>query len=158
MNNQTIDVIDSSQMQVLADFRYVDEPVNNIEHYYLGILDDKFMTRIKDLAGNFVAKVFFDRANYAEVIKKIEDVYAGKLRELSIDYFNIEKGGDDLIIGITEVFPHTSFRPIVKFKLSNNRRAILDEDESGGRDLYMSQETGRLMLAEMKRIENQVIS
>lgn len=143
-------------MQVLADFRYVDEPINNIEHYYLGILDDTFLTRIKDLAGNFVGKVFFDRANYAEVVKKMEDVYAGKLRELSVDYFNIEKGKDDLIIGITEVFPHTSFKPIVKFKLNNSRRAILDGDESGGRDLYMSQETGRKMLAEMKRIQLQI--
>ena len=75
MNNQKLEVIDSSRMQVLADFRYIDEPINNIEHYYLGILDDKFMTRIKDLAGNFVGKIFFDRANYDEVVKKMEDVY-----------------------------------------------------------------------------------
>lgn len=143
-------------MKVLADFRYVDEPANNIEHYYLDILDDKFLTKIKDLAGNFVGKVFFDRTNFAEVVEKMEDVYAGKLRDLNIDYFNIEKGKDDLIISITETFPHTSFEPIIRFKLSNNRRVVIDGDESGGRDLYMSQETGRKMLAEMKRIESQV--
>ncbi len=157
MNNQTIEVIDSSRMQVLADFRYVDEPINNIEHYYLGILDDTFLTRIKDLAGNFVGKVFFDRANYAEVIEKMEDVYAGKLKDVpDVDYFSFKSGRDFLVIGITSTFPHTSFKPSVSFNITNTRRVALDGDESGGRNLYMSLETGKKMLAEMKRIENQV--
>ena len=143
-------------MQVLTDFRYVDEPINNIEHYYLGILDDTFLTRIKDLAGNFVGKVFFDRANYAEVVKKMEDVYAGKLRELSVDNFSFQKGNDFLVIGITETFPHTSFKPIISFNITNNRKANLDGRERGGWFLYMSQETGRKMLAEMKRIQLQI--
>lgn len=158
MSNQTIEVIDLRKMRQLADFRYVDEPVNNIEHYYLGTVGDKFVTKIKDLAGNTVGKVFFARANFAAVVEKMEDVYAGKLRDSNVDYFNIEKGGDDLIISITETFPHTSFKPIVRFKISNNRRAVIDGDESGGRDLYMSPETGRLSLAEMKRIKNQVVN
>lgn len=158
MSNRTVEVIDSSRMRILSDFRYVDEPVNNIEHYYLGVSGDKFVTKIKDLAGNFVGKVFFDLENYAQVVEKIEDVYAGKLRDSNAEYFNIEKGGDDLIIGITQTFPHTSFQPIVRFKISNNRRAVIDGDETGGRDLYLSQATGKLMLAEMKRIENQIVN
>ncbi len=153
-----MEIIDSSKMQVLADFRYVDEPVNNIEHYYLGILASNFVTRIKDLAGNYIGKVFFDRDNYAEVVRKMEDVYAGKLQELNVEYFSIEQGEDDLIISVFETFPHTSFKPINKFKLSSNRSSIIDGDENSGRDLYMTAETGKLMLEEMKKIKDQVVS
>ncbi len=153
-----MEIIDSSKMQVLADFRYVDEPINNIEHYYLGILGNNFVTRIRDLAGNYIGKVFFERDNYAEVVKKMEDVYAGKLRELSLDNLNFQKGNDSLIIEITETFPHTSFKPIINFSITNNREAILDERKRDGWFLYMSQETGRKMLEEMKRIKDQVIN
>lgn len=70
--------------------------------------------------------------------------------------FSVEKGADFLIVRIIETFPHTSMKPLVKLKLTNNREAILDTTERGGWFLYMSVETGRKMLAEMKRIEPQV--
>jgi hypothetical protein len=156
MNTQQIETIDSSRMQVLSDYRYVDEPINNIEHYYLGILDDKFMTRIRDLEGNVRGKVFFERANFAEVIAKMEDVFAGELKQQDVDYFIVKQGLDYLVIGITTTFPHTASAPIISFNLTNNRRAILDELQLGGWDLYMSIETGKKMLNEMKRIRTQV--
>lgn len=154
-----VEVIDSSQMTVLADFRYVDEPVENIEHFYLGVLDDKFITKIRNFAGSFTPKVFFDLVNYAEVVRKIEDVYAGKLKDVpDVDYFSFKGGKDFLVIGITSIFPMAAFKPIVNFNITNNRRAVLDGDESGRHNLYMSLETGKKMLTEMKRIENQVVS
>lgn len=153
-----IETIDSSQMQVLSDFRFVDEPINNIEHYYLGVLGDKFMTRIRDLEGNVRGKVFFERANYAEVMAKMENVFAGKLKQQDVDYFTVKQGLDFLVIGITTTFPHTASAPIISFNLTNNRRAILDDLNLGGWDLYMSIETGEKMLSEMKRIERQITS
>ncbi len=75
-----------------------------------------------------------------------------------VDYFSFKSGSDFLVIGVTSTFPHTSFKPIVSFNITNNRRAVLDGDESGGRNLYMSLETGEKMLAEMKRIQNQVVN
>lgn len=156
MNTQQIETIDSSQMQILSDFSYVDEPINNIEHYYLGILDDKFMTRMRDLEGNVRGKVFFERANYGAVVATMEDVFAGALKQQNVDYFTIKQGLDYLVIGITTTFPHTASAPIISFNLTNNRRAILDELNLGGWDLYMSIETGKKMLDEMKRIRPQV--
>ena len=154
-----MEIIDSSEMTILADFRYVDEPVNNIEHYYLGILQDKFMVRVQGLEGNTRGDFFFDRDNYSAVTDKVEDVYAGKLlNEPNNDYFSFKSGKDFFIIGITATMPHTVTKPIVKFKLMNKRRAIIDDLELGGWDLYMSVETGKLMLKEMKKIKNQVVN
>ncbi len=154
-----MEIIDSSQMKVLSEFGFVDEPINNLARYYLGLLDDKFMTRITDLEGNQRGKVFFERTNYEEVLKRCEDVYAGKLLEVpDVDYFNIEKNQDDILVGINAVFPHTSFKPIVKFFLQNNRRAKLDGLELPVWDLFMSFETGKKMLAEMERIKEQVVN
>lgn len=63
-----------------------------------------------------------------------------------------------MVIGIISTFPMAAFKPIVKFKLTNNRQAKLDRSESGNWFLYMSVETAKLMLAEMKRIQNQVVN
>ncbi len=156
MKTQQIETIDSSRMWVLSDFSYADEPINRIEHYYLGILNNKFMTRMKDLDGNERAKVFFERANYDAVVAKMEDVFAGQLIEQQIDFFTVEQGLDSLLIGITTTFPQTASAPVISFYLTNNRRAILDELNLGGWDLYMSVETGKKMLDEMKRIREQV--
>ncbi len=156
MQTQQIETIDSSRMQVLSDFRYADEPINRIEHYYLGILDNKFMTRVRDLEGNERAKVFFERDNYRDVLATMEDIFAGKLIERQVDDSTIRQGLDNLIIGITTTFPQTASAPVISFHLTNNRRATLDELNLGGWDLYMSIETGKKMLDEMKRIQGQV--
>ncbi len=159
MNNEMVEVIDSSQMTVLADFHYLGEVVNNIEHYYLGVLDNKFMVRTRGLTGNTRGDFFIDRSNYAAVVEKTSDVYDGKLKDVpDVDYFSFNGGKDFLVIGITSIFPMAAFKPIVKFKLMNKRRAKLDGLDLGGWDLYMSLETGKKMLVEMKRIENQVAS
>ena len=156
MQTQPIETIDSSRMQVLSDFRYADEPINRIEQYYLGILGNKFMTRMRDLDGNERAKVFFERANYDEVVATMENIFADNLVLQQVDDFTIKQGLDNLIIGMTTTFPQTASAPVISFHLTNNRRAILDELNLGGWDLYMSIETGKKMLDEMKRIREQV--
>ncbi len=159
MNNQTIETIDSSQMQVLADFRYVDEIVDGgAEQYAIGVIGKNVIVRTTGVSGLQAATFFYERANYATLIARIEEALTGKLTELSVDYFSIEQGADFLIIRIIETFPHTSMKPLVKFKLTNNREASLDKTERGGWFLYMSIETSKKMLVEMKRIENQVVN
>jgi len=159
MNNQTVETIDSSEMRVLADFRYVDEIVDGgAERYAIGVLSKNVLVRTTGVSGLQSATFFYERANHTDLIAKIEDSFAGKLRELAVDYFSIEQGADFLIVRIIETFPHTSMKPLVKFKITNNREASLDKTERGGWFLYMSIETGKKMLAEMKRIQNQVVN
>ena len=153
-----METIDSSEMTVLSEFDYVDEVFNNTDHYKIGVLDENVIIRTRGLDGNESATFLYERDSHLELIEKIEDVYAGKLLETDKDYFSFKNGKDYLVIGITSTFPHTSFKPITKFRLTNNRPAKLDGDESSGWFLYMSVETGKLMLAEMKRIKDEVVN
>ncbi len=153
-----MEIIDSSKMTVLSEFDYVDEIFNGTEHYAIGVLNENVLVRITSETGWQAATFLYERTNHLELIERIEDVYAGKLPELNIEYFTIKKSKDFLVIKINETFPHTSFKPIVQFRLTNNRRVELDGDESGVWNLYMSVETGKLMLAEMKRIKDEVVN
>lgn len=144
-------------MQSLADFRYIDEIVDGgAERYAIGVSGKNVFVRTTGVSGLQETTFFYERANHAELINRIEDALAGKLRESPKDYFTIERGADSLIIRVIETFPHTSTKPLVKFKLTNNREANLDGTERGGWFLYMSIETGKKMLEEMKRIQSQV--
>lgn len=156
--NQEIEVIDSSKMTVLAEFDYVDEPMDNITYYYLGVLDNLFIVRVKGEVGNTVGATFFERANYKDLIRMIEDVYAGKLYETNQTALEVEKGKDDIIVSVMSAMPHTATRPIERLFVKNVRRAKLDKLQLGGFDVTASLETGRKLLAEMKRIAPQVIS
>lgn len=157
MSGQTIEKIDSSQMQVLADFRCVDEIVDGgAERYAIGVSGKNVFVRTTGVSGLQATTFFYERANHTELVNRIEDAFAGKLKDSAKDYFSIKQGEDSLIVRIIETFPHTSMKPLIKFKLTNNREANLDGNERGGWFLYMSVETGKKMLEEMKRIRPQV--
>lgn len=88
MSSKSIETIDSSKMQVLADFRYVDEVVDGgAEHYAIGVLDKNVFVRTTGSLGLEEATFFYERANYAELTARIDDAFAGKLRDSSVDYF-----------------------------------------------------------------------
>lgn len=158
MNNQIMEIIDSTNLKVLGEIQTVDEEIDGNYKYYIGVLDENVLIRSHNLnTGNQFITFLYDRANHLELIARVEDCFAGKLPELNIDYFTIKKGGDFLVVGINEVFPHTSFKPIVKFRATNNREVKIDERERDVYNLYMSIETGRLFLTEIKRIANQVV-
>lgn len=154
-----MEVIDSTNLTILGEIQTVDEEIDGNYTYYIGILDENVLIRIHNLnTDNQLVAFLYERANHLELMARTEDCFAGKLPEVKIDYFTIKKGRDFLVVGINETFPHTSFKPIVKFNLTNNRQTRIDGDESGGLDMSMSVETGRLLLAEMKRIQNQVVN
>ena len=159
MRNQTMEVIDSTNLIVLGKVETVDEEIDGNYIYYIGVLDENVLIRMHNLnTDNQLVTFLYERTNHLELIARGEDCFAGKLPELKIDYFTIKKGRDFLVVGINETFPHTSFKPIVKFNLTNNRQSVIDGDESSGLDMSMSVETGRLLLEEMKRIENQIVN
>ncbi|MBC7796468.1 MAG: hypothetical protein H7Z37_06325 [Pyrinomonadaceae bacterium] len=158
MENEDIEIIDSSGAEILSDFGYVDEPMNGTERYFLGVLGEKFVVRTKGFSGNTRGTLFFDRSNYARAIGEVENIYVGKLRETDKEELSFDNGKDSLILGIWSTFPHTSTRPIEQLVIKNIRRAELDGLNFGGWTLYMSIETGRTMLAEMKRIAPQVLN
>ena len=145
-------------MTVLSEFDYVDEIFDNTDHYKIGVLDENVLIQVRSLNGKVSAGLVYERNSHLELAKKIEDIYAGKLLESDEDYFSFKNGKDFLVVGITSTFPHTSFKPIVSFNLTNNRELVLDERERNNWFLYMSVETGKLMLKEMKRIKVQVVS
>lgn len=151
-----MEVTDSSQMLILSEFDYVGEIFDNTDHYKIGVLEKNVLINARDLTGNESAAFLYERASHSQLIEKLEDVFAGKAPESNKEYFEFKSGKDFLVIGIVSTFPMAAFKPIVKFKLTNNRRADLDGSESGNWFLPMSIETAKLMLAEMKRIENQV--
>ena len=153
-----MEIINSSQMTVLSEFDYVDEVFDNTDHYKIGVLNENVLIRVRDLNKNELATFLYERSSHLELVEKIEDIYAGKLLESDEDYFSFKNGKDFLVVGITSTFPHTSFKPIVSFNLTNNRELVLDERERNNWFLYMSVETGKLMLKEMKRIKDQVVS
>lgn len=154
-----MEVIDSTNLTVMGEIKGVDEEIDGNYKYYIGILNDYVLIRMHSLVtGNRLITFLYDRANHLELIARTEDCFAGKLPELNIEYFTIKKGKDFLVVGINSTFPHTSFKPIVKLNLTNNRRMIIDGDENGVWNLYMSVEMGKLFLAEMKRIQNQVVN
>ena len=145
-------------MTVLSEFDYVDEIFDNTDHYKIGVLDENVLIQVRSLNGKVSAGLVYERSSHLELVEKIEDIYAGKLLESDEDYFSFKNGKDFLVVGITSTFPHTSFKPIVSFNLTNNRELVLDERERNNWFLYMSVETGKLMLKEMKRIKDQVVS
>ncbi|MGI8554874.1 MAG: hypothetical protein ACR2LT_00740 [Pyrinomonadaceae bacterium] len=152
-----MEIVDSSQMQVLSEFDYVDEVFNGTKHYSIGVLNENVLVCVSNESdGKQRGTFLYERVNHTRIIAKIEDIYAGKLKELDKDYFSFKNGKDFLVIGITSTFPHTSFKPITSFNITNNRRVIIDNLELGNWDLYMSVETGKLFLAELKRIKNQI--
>ena len=154
-----MEIINSANLMTLGEIETVDEEIDGNYKYYIGVLNDNVLIRIHNLnTGNQLVTFLYERANHPELIARTEDVYAGKLPELNIEHFKIKKGKDFLVVGINSVFPHTSFKPIIKFDLTNNRRASIDGRESSGWNMYMSVETGRLMLAEMKRIKDEVMN
>lgn len=154
-----MEIIDSTNLKVLGEIQTVDEEIDGNYKYYIGVLDENVLIRMHSrVTGNRLITFLYERANHLELIERVEDCFAGKLPELNIEYFTIKKGKDFLVVGINSVFPHTSFKPIVKFDLTNNRRAKLERRESGNWFLPMSIETAKLMLEEMKRIENQVVN
>ncbi len=159
MNNQAMEVIDSTNLKILGEIQTVDEEIDGNYKYYIGVLNENVLIRMHHLTtGDILITFLYDKANHQELIARIEDCYAGKLPELEIEYFTIKKGGDFLVVGINETFPHTSFKPIVQFRLTNNRRGTnIDGRERDVWNLYMSLETGRLFLGELKRIQNQVV-
>lgn len=154
--NEDIEIIDSSRMEILSDFRYVDEPMDNIEHFYLGISENQFIISIKDLAGNKISKTFFERKNYLQLIRMLEDVYAGKLYETDQGSLVEERGKDHIIVGIMSAMPHTATRPIVRLFIKNVRTAEFDGRDRDGFYVTSSIETGKRLLSEMKRIAPQV--
>ncbi|MGI8554871.1 MAG: hypothetical protein ACR2LT_00725 [Pyrinomonadaceae bacterium] len=156
--NKNIEIVDSSQMTVLSEFNYVDEVFDNTDHYKIGVLGKNVLIEVRNLNGKESAGFLYERDSHLDLIVKMEDVYAGKLNELDKDYFSFKNGKDFLVIGITSTFPHTSFKPITKFSLTNNRPAVLDNIKASGWFLYMLIETGKLMLKEMKKIKDQVIN
>ncbi|MGI8554873.1 MAG: hypothetical protein ACR2LT_00735 [Pyrinomonadaceae bacterium] len=154
-----MEIIDSTNLTILGEIETVDEEIDGNYKYYIGVLNENVLIRIHNLnTDNQLVTFLYERVNHLELIARTEDVYTGKLPELNIEHFKIKKGKDFLVIGINSVFPHTSFKPIIKFDLTNNRRANIDGRESSGWDMYMSVETGRKMLEEMKRIKNQVVN
>ena len=159
MRNQTMEVIDSTNLTVLGKVETVDEEIDGNYKYYIGVLDENVLIRMHSIiTGNILIIFLYERTNHLELIALTEDVFAGKLPELNIDYFTIRKGKDVLVVKVNETFPHTSFKPIVKFRLTNSRSAIIDERECDVWNLYMSVETGKLLLEEMKRIKNQIVN
>lgn len=143
-------------MTVLSDFSYVDEPMDNITNYYLGILGNLFIVRISGEVGNTVGATFFERANYKDLVQMIDDVYAGKLYETNQTALVKEKGKDHIIVSVMSAMPHTATRPIERLFIENVHTARLDNRERDGFDVTASLETGRKLLAEMKRIAPQV--
>lgn len=145
------ETIDSSRMTVLSEVGCVDEIAENITDYYLGILDDFFVVRVRGETGNTVGAAFFERSNYAEVLRLIEKIYEGE-SELSL-----RKGKDYIIVALMSSMPHTATRPVERLLIKNARRAKLDNLQLGSFDVTASLETGKKLLSEMKRIESQVI-
>ncbi|MDQ3323402.1 MAG: hypothetical protein M3525_13375 [Acidobacteriota bacterium] len=81
MNNQTIEVIDSSQMTVWSEFGYIGEIFDNTDYYKIGVLEKSVLISARDLNGNESAAFLYERANHTQLIAKIEDVFAGKVPE-----------------------------------------------------------------------------
>ncbi len=154
-----MEIIDSTNLKVLSEVEGIDEEIDGNYIYYIGVLNENVLIRMHSpVTNNRLITFLYERVNHFELIKQIEDVYAGKLPELNIEHFTIKRGKDFLVIGINSIFPHTSFKAIEKFKLTNNRTAVIDERERDVWNFYMSIEMGKLMLEEMKRIKDQVVS
>ena len=143
-------------MEVLSEFSYVDEPMDNITNYYLGVLNKLFIISTQSKVGVPSGAIFFERKNHIEVIKMLEDVYAGKLYETNQTSLELEQDKDDIIISVMSTMPHTATRPIERLFIKNVRTAKFDGLELDGFDVTASLETGKKLLAEMKRIAPQV--
>ena len=154
--NENIEIIDTTDIKVLSDFAYVDEPMDNIAHYYLGVTENYFVISSKDLNGKYSPDTFFERENYADLVKMIEDVYAGKLYETNQTALVKEKGKDHIIVSVMSAMPHTATRPIEQLFIKNVHAAQLNNRERDSFFVFASLETGRKLLAEMKRIAPQV--
>ena len=156
MTNHPLEIINFNQINILSEFDYVEEIVDNIVHFYLGTLREFVVIATKNLADRNRAQIFFEKTSLVEIIKCMDDVFAGKLRDHNDNYFELKKGKDFLLVGVRATQPHTSLVPIIKFLLKNIRHAELDGLEMGGWDLTMSMETGERMLAEFKQIKDKI--
>lgn len=84
MSNQTMEIIDSTNLTILGEVQTVDEEIDGNYTYYIGILGKDVLIRMRSIAtGNILITFLYERANHLELIARTEDVFAGKLPELN---------------------------------------------------------------------------
>jgi hypothetical protein len=184
--NNSLNLIDSKNIKTLAEFKYAGELVENkavfrVGSYNSGLLvvssqsifakdkskyivpsdfnEQQRQVYQKSIDRDFwSADIFFNRLNLEKIIERIEVCLGIKEPEDAIDINAFEINGyeDKIAVRINNISPLNKPEPIITLQLLNLRRASLDLLESESQELWVSLETGEVLLKELKKIQNSV--
>ena len=177
--NENVEIIDSSEMEILSEFRG-ENTEWDAPAYRLGIIGSNFVVAVQDPivetekgkripegVDERTRKVFengiknnwwgvnivIELKNFDGVLARLEELYGERpAREIDLNDYDIANGKDKLGVRKNSVMPNNVGQPIVNTQISNTRSLKIDYLELNGWDLYVSPETGLKLMDEMKRI------
>lgn len=152
MSTVVAEVIDSSEMEVLAEFAAEGEIVNNTRRFRVGTLGSDVVIAGFSNGGGWSGDLVFERANLREVAQRLRDVLDGKLREHTEDYFVIERGKDDMTISA-----HAP-RYKVTVHMDNARAVYIDGSLVRGGSLIVSPDTAYCLHDELNKLIQQGVN
>lgn len=151
MSSPTVEVIDTSQMQVLTEFPAAGFIHNNSERFRIGLLDTHLIIASCSSNGKWSGDVMFERANLAAITQLLDDVLNGRLRKEERDYVGFNSGKDR--IGISAQAP----RDRLTISIYNNRFVKMDGGETRAWSVTVAPDTALKMLVELEKLVAQGI-
>lgn len=177
--NENVETIDSSQMEILSEFRGVDAEWDS-PAYRLGVLGDDFIIASQNSIVNkpqgkvvpenvnertkavfekgikndwWSGSIVFELKNFDGVLERLQELYGERpAREIDLNDFDIVNGKDQIGVRKNSVMPNNVGKPIVSTQISNTRLLEMDDLKLNGWDLFLTPETGLILMDEMKRI------
>lgn len=149
MSDEPVEVIDTSQMQVLTEFAAAGWVHANTDRFRVGALGENIIIAGHGLNATWMGIMLFERANLEAVTKLLGEVLNGRLRDEDQDYVGVIAGRDR--VGISAQAP----RGTTTISLYNNRRVKMDGAETSAWDMTVAPDTALSLYVEMKELRQQ---
>jgi hypothetical protein len=146
MSDEQVEVIDTSQMQVLSEFAAAGWVHANTDRFRLGVLGDNIIIAGHGLDGTWSGDTLFERKNLEAVTKLLGEVLNGRLYDEDQDYLNVISGKDEA--GISAQAP----RGKITISLYNNRRVKMDGAEANSWNITVAPDTALSLYVELKEL------
>lgn len=152
MSSATVELIDTSNMQVLTEFAAAGFVHDNIDRFRVGLVGTDIIIAGHSLAGTWSGDMLFERANLTAVVELLGEVLNGRLRKEAREYVYFTAGKDEVGVG--------AHMPREKLLISfyNNRRVEMDGLERGGWRLYVAPDTALSIYVELEKLVAQGVT
>lgn len=147
MNEEQIEMIDSSQMQVFREFAAAGEVVDNTERFRVGLLGETVVINTYSHGGGWAGGIFFERAILPDVVQALRESLGGQLSAQGLPYLAVNHGKD-----IFSVREYETYDNKIGLQLVNNRPARFDGMEFNGWTMAMTFETAQRLLTALAEL------